>query len=68
LASRVVALGSAGPEIRHAYSHFRASYRPLPGLVAGDMVLEGWPEQRWVPQGELAGFPRSRLTIKALGS
>jgi len=67
LASRIARLGPAGPEVRHAYSHFRACYRPLPGLLPGDKVLGRWPEQRWVPPGELAGYPRSRLTIKTLG-
>ena len=67
LANGIVCLGSTGPEIQHTYTHFQASFRPLLGLLARNTVLERWAEQRWVAPGQLDRYPRSGVTIKALG-
>jgi A/G-specific adenine glycosylase len=67
LSNRIVLLGSAGPEVRHTYSHFKVRFRPLLGILAKKVVLERWAEQRWVPPGQLDRYPRSGVTIKALG-
>jgi len=59
-------LGSPGPEVRHAYSHFEVRLRPVPGVLERDVRLAGWTEQRWVAAGELGRYPRPRVHIKAM--
>jgi adenine-specific DNA glycosylase len=66
LANGIVCLGATGQEVRHTYSHFKVSFRPLLGRLAREAVLERWAEQRWVAPGQLDRYPRSRVTIKAL--
>jgi len=67
LANGIVFLGYTGQEVRHTYSHFKASFRPLLGMLARETVLERWAEQRWVPPAQLEHYPRSGVAIKALG-
>jgi A/G-specific adenine glycosylase len=59
-------LGPAGPEVRHAYSHFRAHLRPVAGALSHDSRLDSWEEQSWVPVAELVRYPRPRLHIKIM--
>ena len=66
LSSRIVLLGSAGPEVQHTYSHFKVRFRPLLGILAKKVVLKQWAGQRWVAPGQLDRYPRSGVTIKAL--
>jgi A/G-specific adenine glycosylase len=66
LANGIVCLGATGQEVRHTYSHFKVSFRPLLGRLAREAVLERWAEQRWVAPGQLDRYPRSGVTIKAL--
>jgi adenine-specific DNA glycosylase len=59
-------LGGPAAELRHAYSHFRESLAPLPGLLESERRLASWSGQRWVPAAGWGGLPRTHQTVQAL--
>ncbi len=59
-------LGGPAPELRHAYSHFRESLAPVPGLLGRERRLAPWSGQRWVPAAGWGELPRTHQAVQAL--
>ena len=59
-------IGTAGPALRHSFSHFQERLAPVPGILGSEAALRPWAGQRWVAASGWGEYPRTRQAIRAL--